>query len=71
MPVAARLAPPLQRLAKQCLRAVHVALGIQQRAEVADRGERPWVPVAERLSAPLKRSVSSGSAPSIQVAVLI
>eukprot|EP00964_Phaeocystis_antarctica_P004581 scaffold2471_cov63-Phaeocystis_antarctica.AAC.6 len=36
MPLAERLAPPLQRLAAQRLSSGEVALGLQQQAEVAD-----------------------------------
>ena len=50
MLVAERLSPPLQVLAEERLRAFQVALGVQQRAEVADRAERARVTGAGRRS---------------------
>ena len=58
MLVAERLSPPLQVLAEERLRAFQVALGVQQRAEVADRAERARVPVAE-VKRSLRRNGSS------------
>ena len=65
MPVAERLSLCLQRLAVQRLRAIQVALVLQQLAEVVDRDERVRVPVPERLSPRLQSaSRNNASAPS-------
>ena len=47
MPIAVGLALPHQRLALQRLCGGEVALGVQQRAEVADGEERVWMSIAE------------------------
>jgi len=70
VPVAERLSLGLQCLAIQHLRAVQVALGLQQRAEVVDRVERVRVPVAERLSEPLHR-LAKQHLRALQVALVL
>eukprot|EP00964_Phaeocystis_antarctica_P142324 scaffold107568_cov77-Phaeocystis_antarctica.AAC.11 len=45
----------LQRLAVQQLGGGEVTFGLQQRAEVIDRVERAWMPIAERLAPHLQR----------------
>ena len=55
MPISERLAARLQILAIQRARALVIALGIKQRAEAVDRGERVRMPISERLAAYLQR----------------
>ena len=55
MAVAERLAPPLQCLAVQQLSSGEVALGVQQRAEVADGGECVRVSITEGPANHLQR----------------
>eukprot|EP00964_Phaeocystis_antarctica_P138947 scaffold103639_cov67-Phaeocystis_antarctica.AAC.4 len=50
MPIAERLATPLQRLTKQRLSSGEVALILQQCAEVANRAERVRMAHARRLA---------------------
>eukprot|EP00964_Phaeocystis_antarctica_P087792 scaffold55803_cov63-Phaeocystis_antarctica.AAC.1 len=55
MPIAERLAQPLQRLAAQRLSGGEVALVLQQHAEVADGDERVRMPIAKGLALRLQR----------------
>eukprot|EP00964_Phaeocystis_antarctica_P111502 scaffold75857_cov64-Phaeocystis_antarctica.AAC.2 len=55
MPTAGGLALHRQRLTVQWLSGGEVALGVQQRAEAADGGERARMPIAEGLARRLQR----------------